>query len=286
MQVDDLRCMVHGHKFAMFKCDSCCAVAIWNCYSNHYCERCHTQAGQAKHYPCPGPGKCPLGIPHPPNQEAAHGEDANASFCIGCTACSGCTELPDELAFEEKNMFGFPDRQWTGFCSGREVLDAVGEEEVRARLKVMEPALVAEQDAFSAELCADWLLPLEISNFEAAQSEAKRAVLEQEEYLKQMEAYAKRMKEERIAMDDEIIAPAPADDCVTLKSSREEIRGKDTTRAATRRGRMIAKAALSLWKRSGAKQQRHQQRGGRHKVEGWDFGLDDFLNTHLVCGRA
>merc|ERR1712107_414928 len=66
-RLNDHRCMVHGHQYAMFKCDSCCAVATWNCFSNHYCERCHNQASQAKHYPCPGPGKCPLGMPHPLN---------------------------------------------------------------------------------------------------------------------------------------------------------------------------------------------------------------------------
>merc|ERR1719221_332260 len=66
-EVEDRRCMEHGHQFAVFKCDSCCSPAVWNCFGHHYCERCHNDPYNDKYYPCPGPGLCPLGIPHPPN---------------------------------------------------------------------------------------------------------------------------------------------------------------------------------------------------------------------------
>jgi len=82
----DHRCFVHGKKYAMFKCDSCCAVATWDCFSNHYCERCHNMACETKHFPCPGPDKCPLGIAHPQNSHGRHGE-SNLGFVIGCFKC-------------------------------------------------------------------------------------------------------------------------------------------------------------------------------------------------------
>jgi len=287
-QVADLRCMGHGHKFAMFKCDSCCSFATWNCHSNHYCERCHSNYYEAKDYPCPGPGKCPLGIPHPPNQAAEHGTNV-ASFCIGCTACLGCTELPDGVSFNEKNMFGFPERQWKDFCSGLEVLQAIGEEEVRARLKFLEPALVPEQDALSATLCADWLLPLELSAFIAAQAQAARRLQEAERQQQEWRERERRECEQELeqerkdvaAMDKELLAPAPADDWAVLKSSREQSRATTVVRAAVRQVHVTAKAARMVRKLSGARQQRYQQRGGRHKVDGLECGLDEWWNEQV-----
>eukprot|EP00475_Leptophrys_vorax_P035898 TRINITY_DN5977_c0_g1_i1.p1 TRINITY_DN5977_c0_g1~~TRINITY_DN5977_c0_g1_i1.p1 ORF type:complete len:341 (-),score=75.81 TRINITY_DN5977_c0_g1_i1:73-1095(-) len=87
----DLRCLDHGYKHAVFKCDSCCSMATYDCIWNHYCDRCHGQAYQAKNYPCVGEDKCPLGIKHPPNQEAKHGGAANAPvpFVLGCLKCIG-----------------------------------------------------------------------------------------------------------------------------------------------------------------------------------------------------
>jgi hypothetical protein len=88
----DHRCFQHGYKHAVFKCDSCCAVANWDCGWHHYCERCHGQASQPKNYPCPGPEKCPLGLPHPPNQAADFGKanDTNFQipFVVGCLVCA------------------------------------------------------------------------------------------------------------------------------------------------------------------------------------------------------
>jgi hypothetical protein len=84
------KCRNHGYKYALYKCDSCCAVATFDCRSNHYCTRCHDQAYSKKDYPCPGLDKCPLGIEHPPNQNAIHGEDRGEfieGFVIGCYKC-------------------------------------------------------------------------------------------------------------------------------------------------------------------------------------------------------
>merc|ERR1719203_1949631 len=83
------RCLKHDHKFAIFKCDFCCDVAVWSCHSGHYCERCHN--GETVDHPCPGPGLCPLGIPHPPNLTVHTGDPAQG-FVIGCAACLGCTD--------------------------------------------------------------------------------------------------------------------------------------------------------------------------------------------------
>lgn len=91
----DHRCMQHGFKFAIFKCDSCCSVATWDCGWNHFCERCHGEAQKSKNYRCPGPDKCPLGMPHPKNLEANFSASSDKSFIIpfviGCMACVGYT---------------------------------------------------------------------------------------------------------------------------------------------------------------------------------------------------
>jgi hypothetical protein len=87
--VRDLRCLAHGYKHAMFKCDSCCSIATWDCIYNHYCDRCHSQASSVKNYPCPGNQKCPLGIPHPPNHSAVHCQEEIVPFVIGCMKCIG-----------------------------------------------------------------------------------------------------------------------------------------------------------------------------------------------------
>mmetsp|Transcript_5249 Transcript_5249/g.8666 ORF Transcript_5249/g.8666 Transcript_5249/m.8666 type:complete len:309 (-) Transcript_5249:305-1231(-) len=84
------KCHTHGYKFAMYKCDSCCSMATFDCRSNHYCARCHNSAYSAKDYPCPGVDKCPLGIEHPPNVSAIHGEDRGEfvpGFVVGCFRC-------------------------------------------------------------------------------------------------------------------------------------------------------------------------------------------------------
>jgi hypothetical protein len=90
------RCKEHGPKFALFKCDSCCNMATFDCCYNHYCDRCHDLASAAKDFPCPGPGKCPLGKPHAKNLEAKHcvGEPING-FVVGCTKCLGIDQFQE-----------------------------------------------------------------------------------------------------------------------------------------------------------------------------------------------
>lgn len=80
------KCQTHGYRFAVYKCDSCCSVATFDCRSNHYCERCHNKATDEKTFKCLGPGKCPLGIEHPPNGAGVHGT-VDVGFVIGCSKC-------------------------------------------------------------------------------------------------------------------------------------------------------------------------------------------------------
>jgi len=95
-KIPDLRCHTHGYRYAMFKCDSCCNIATWDCIYNHYCERCHSLAGTAKDYPCPGIAKCPLGIPHPLNLPGVHcAKPDPIPFVIGCMKCIGMEEQND-----------------------------------------------------------------------------------------------------------------------------------------------------------------------------------------------
>merc|ERR1711907_910412 len=143
---DSRRCMLHGHASAIYKCDSCCSVATWNCTQHHFCERCHREPWTAKNYPCPGPGLCPLGIPHPPNVPAdlTIARDTNTthrSFVIGCLACLGFQDEAPRPVEDDVNHFGFPVREWSTFASGAELLKVAGEKEVRERLRMQWPAL-------------------------------------------------------------------------------------------------------------------------------------------------
>mmetsp|Transcript_10287 Transcript_10287/g.23169 ORF Transcript_10287/g.23169 Transcript_10287/m.23169 type:complete len:507 (+) Transcript_10287:104-1624(+) len=267
---DDRRCMIHGHRFAMFKCDSCCAVATWNCYSNHYCERCHNQAGQAKYYPCPGPELCPLGIPHPRNVEAIHG-DTMTSFVLGCTACLGCEEATD-AEFSEQNHFGYPERNWLSFNSGAQMLASIGEQEVRDRLAAQSTAVG------SSEECANQLLLLEkrkqlkaeaavaarLKAEQAAQAAAQAAQVAAQAAAQAAAAlYQKRCQEGGVAAEEAAKKAAvalPAEDPVVLKAHREARRDGSARRESTRRTHLAAKLTrLTLGRRS-------KPRGGRHKM--------------------
>jgi E3 ubiquitin-protein ligase MYCBP2 len=160
---DDRRCMLHGHEHAIYKCDSCCSVATWNCGQHHYCERCHQDPWSEKHFPCPGPGLCPLGMPHPPNVAAnltiaRNTDTTHKSFVVGCLACMGFREEGFEGARPEENainQFGYKARcDWLLFKSGTELLAVLGEDEVRGRLLAHWPALPKG----SAVECAERLL--------------------------------------------------------------------------------------------------------------------------------
>ena len=101
----DRKCRKHGYKYAVYKCDSCCAVATFDCRSNHFCGRCHTNPYNDKDYPCPGgPDKCPLGICHPPNGVGYHGKgpdgkgDCDPGYVIGCVRCFAGDDSDDSSA--------------------------------------------------------------------------------------------------------------------------------------------------------------------------------------------
>jgi hypothetical protein len=108
-------------------------------------------------------------------------------------------EAPEDLSFNEKNMFGFPQRNWLDFADGETVLAAIGEAEVRARLKAREPSLLAEQEVLSAALCAHWLLQVEMDVFTIADIEHFRLQLQREEdehqYRLQIEREAEEYRE-------------------------------------------------------------------------------------------
>lgn len=152
--------MVHGHRFAMFKCDSCCSHATWSCTWHHYCERCHEEAGEDKHYPCPGAHLCPLGMPHPRNVEANHdlaecADEYHRPFVIGCTACFGADEEQSEVDLQEQFQFGYQERDWGSFANGEEVLKALGDAEIRDHLRAHVPRL---KHKGSSEECSERLL--------------------------------------------------------------------------------------------------------------------------------
>jgi hypothetical protein len=292
---NDHRCMVHGHRFAMFKCDSCCAMATWNCFSNHYCERCHNQAGEEKHYPCPGPELCPLGMLHPPNRQAVHCRENYASFCIGCTACLGDTEAQEGLAFNDNNTFGFPDRDWAGLSTGRQALELMGDAEVRARLKILEPNHEAEHQELSAELCAERLLPLALQaqklvddaaaeqqkqRYEAErarQAEYDEDMRREEEVQREAEAQRKTDIAFWLAHDKEYWCSVPNPDWRDL---REERLSKATSRCLARQALLEANSKRLQkrhWRKKHGQKQRlshgHGKARDAHPLLGMDFKL-------------
>lgn len=103
-EAEDHRCFEHGKDYAIFKCDFCCSPASWACGSQHYCIYCHDHGGYQHPTPCPGPSKCPLGMPHPPpitTQERSH---YVLSFVIGCSKCNN----PDaEIEYKSYNADPF-----------------------------------------------------------------------------------------------------------------------------------------------------------------------------------
>jgi hypothetical protein len=157
---NDRRCMVHGHRYAMFKCDSCCDIAVWNCEYHHYCERCHAEACEPKKYPCPGPDLCPLGMPHPRNlgadlNEAEAADDHHQPFVIGCAACLGLTDDDLQDGSEEHHEWGYPSRDFDGYKNGEALLADLGDKEIRDRLHIRKSPL--SQKGTSVE-CAERLL--------------------------------------------------------------------------------------------------------------------------------
>lgn len=82
------------------------------------------------------------------------------SFVIGCMACRGFMEAQDAddgygVQFGDQNMFGYKQQEWEKFATGTQLLEALGEKEVRGRLKAKEPPLLHEGAALE---CAERLL--------------------------------------------------------------------------------------------------------------------------------
>ena len=77
----------HGFDELQYKCIKCCAPATYYCLGTEfYCDRCHSDLSTL--YPCPGPHKCPLGFPHPPNTIGTHGGGGRVvPFAISCSIC-------------------------------------------------------------------------------------------------------------------------------------------------------------------------------------------------------
>lgn len=154
--IEDHRCMKHGHRFAVFKCDFCCDVALYRCHgTTNYCERCHRQAGSQIYYPCPGVGACSLSIPHPCIAEG--GENAFRSFVLGCTACHGYQDAAE--AYWAEGEFGLQERQWNRFTGGDMLLATLGEREVRQHLQFQQ---LSVPQADGALACAERLLQLKL----------------------------------------------------------------------------------------------------------------------------
>ena len=129
LAANDHKCRTHGFKFAVYKCDSCCAVATFDCRSNHYCSRCHEIPYERKSFKCPaeasgeqcgggggGDGVCPLGIPHPANVEAVHGNVCEG-FVIGCVKCFELGSIT--TAAEEEEEEGGADGDEDGAALAR-----------------------------------------------------------------------------------------------------------------------------------------------------------------------
>lgn len=106
--IKDNRCFEHGYTHAIFKCDSCCSVATYDCIYNHYCDRCHGMAGRLKDFPCLGLGRCPLGVAHPPNLAAQHSStNPIVPFVFGCMKCAGYDEPNKDFGSNSTASYAF-----------------------------------------------------------------------------------------------------------------------------------------------------------------------------------
>lgn len=159
-ETKDNRCKLHGHRSAIYKCDFCCSIAIYRCFGNtNFCERCHMQASSNIYYPCPGAQSCSLSIPHPCIL-TEQGEGSVRSFVLGCSACLGSEENNEAMvALGSPGEFGYPERKWENFTGGDMLLAALGEHEVRDRLRFQHPTALQIGGAVE---CAERLLLLEL----------------------------------------------------------------------------------------------------------------------------
>lgn len=230
-----------------------------------------------KHYPCPGPELCPLGILHPPNIEAVNGSHNVASFVIGCLACAGFQAEEEHLSFNPENEFGFPVRDWLSFNSTAQILEVVSQAELRARLQARHPLLAAAYQSADAEVCAELLLAFECCAQLDVKAEEEAATEKlQEAADRLLEAELQELcREERAEQIEKMFAseiaqelqtPHQADVCAELKANREARRASSCqhhrARCAQRAANM--ERLVRSWKRGKAPAQR--RRGGRRKL--------------------
>ena len=75
----------------------CCSEALYRCGNSYFCEAHHD--GQKRHVaePCLGPGKCPLGVPHPPNSMDPY----KSMYPLGCSLCRKANAITAAAMIEE-----------------------------------------------------------------------------------------------------------------------------------------------------------------------------------------
>jgi len=91
----------HPASEMLLKCIKCCSVATYWCRgTDFYCDRCHDNLNTL--FPCPGEGKCPLGIIHPENTLGSHaGGHGAVPFVLGCKTCGKCAFDGSHMNFSD-----------------------------------------------------------------------------------------------------------------------------------------------------------------------------------------
>ena len=83
----ETNCETHGAEHIDWKCQFCCAVAVWKCFGTHFfCNPCHDEYNRTMRPPTKDCGgiNCPLGIAHPPpNADPRKG----GVYPLGCGIC-------------------------------------------------------------------------------------------------------------------------------------------------------------------------------------------------------
>ena len=94
-------CKKHGHKYITWKCYLCCSEALFRCGNSYLCELHHEGIkpwGSVEH--CPGPDRCPLKIPHPPNSA----DPINSMYPLGCSLCRKTDNIDALQVIEEVKL--------------------------------------------------------------------------------------------------------------------------------------------------------------------------------------
>lgn len=201
------------------------------------------------------------------------------SFCIGCTACLGCTEESNN-AFNQQLVLDFEER-WLKFANGKEVLKVLSEDQVRERLRLHNHA-----DAqLSAEECADALLSLKVEAYRDLLSKSNDVLVGEPEdwYGRDNERYEAWLLEEQEfwkEVEHDLLRPSDTPDWQAL---REQHRAKNVCKS-------LARQAQHELKEKHLQKQRHGQKPG-HKYRGCrtsrrlnDSAEDIWLRRPLLGG--